>query len=155
MAWTGQKTEPDPIRPVPPVPAPAAPSPIAAASQPDHKPRTDAAGTATIGKSLQIKGELTGNENLMVEGSVEGKIILHGHDVTIGQAGRVKAEVHSRSVSVGGNLTGNVTADDRVRLTATGKMTGDIRAPRVVIEDGAHFKGAIDMDAKGAPKSSS
>jgi cytoskeletal protein CcmA (bactofilin family) len=152
MAWTGQKPEPEPIRPIPPAPTPAAPG-TATFPQAEQKPRTDLAGTATIGKSLQIKGELTGNENLMVEGSVEGKIILHGHDVTIGPDGRVKAEVHARSVSVGGNLTGNVNADDRVRLTGTGKMTGDIRAPRVVLEDGAHFKGAIDMDAKGAPKS--
>jgi cytoskeletal protein CcmA (bactofilin family) len=153
MAWTGQKQDPEPFRPAPPAPAPApaaasggtAPSPYAAGAE-----RPTRADVATIGKSLEIKGELTGDENLTIEGKVEGKIVLHGHDVTIGPEGRVNAEIHARAVTVGGTVKGNITADDKVELASSGKMTGDIRAPRVVLADGARFKGSIDMDPKQA-----
>jgi len=103
---------------------------------------------ANIGKSLHIKGELSGNENLTVEGKVEGKITLNGYSVTIGQNGLVIAEIHAKSVVVGGQVRGNITADENVEVAATGTVLGDVRAPRVVLADGAHFKGSIDMDTK-------
>jgi len=109
---------------------------------------------ANIGKSLQIKGELSGNEDLTIDGAVEGKILLSGHSLTIGQSGQVAAEIGAKAVVVGGDVKGNITADDRVEVAATGTMRGDIRAPRVVLADGARFKGSIDMDGKSAPKGS-
>jgi cytoskeletal protein CcmA (bactofilin family) len=108
---------------------------------------------ANIGKSLQIKGELSGNEDLTIDGAVEGKIVLNGHNLAIGQSGRVVAEVGAKTVVVGGDLKGNVTAEDKVEVSATGSMKGDIRAPRVVLADGARFKGSIDMGGEGAPGS--
>jgi cytoskeletal protein CcmA (bactofilin family) len=110
---------------------------------------------ANIGKSLQIKGELTGNEDLTVEGRVDGKIFLKDHKLTIGPNGRVKADLQAKSVIVSGKLDGNVTADDRVEITATGSMTGDVTAPRVVLADGARFKGSVDMEGKSGASSAS
>lgn len=103
-----------------------------------------------IGQSIQIKGELTGNEDLTIEGKVDGKIILKDHNLTIGSNGRITAEVHAKTVVVVGEVVGNITADDKVEVAPTGSMKGDIIAPRVVIADGARFKGSIDMDRKGA-----
>jgi cytoskeletal protein CcmA (bactofilin family) len=109
---------------------------------------------ASIGKSLHVKGELTGNEDLVIEGTVEGKITLNGHSVTIGQTGRVAAEIQAKSVVVGGQVKGNITADERVEVASTGTMVGDVRAPRVVLGDGARFKGSVDMDTKSGSGSS-
>ena len=106
---------------------------------------------ASIGKSLHVKGELSGNEDLAIEGTVEGKIALNGYHVTIGETGRVAAEIHAKSVIVGGVVTGNIKSDERVEVAATGSMTGDIFAPRVVLVDGSRFKGSIDMDGKSGP----
>ena len=103
-----------------------------------------------IGQSIQIKGELTGNEDLTIEGKVDGKIILKDHNLTIGANGRIMAEVMAKTVVVVGEVVGNITADDKVEVAPTGSMKGDIIAPRVVLADGARFKGSIDMDRKGA-----
>jgi len=109
-----------------------------------------------IGQSISIKGELTGNEDLTIEGKVDGKIILKDHNLTIGSNGRITAEIHAKTVLVLGEVVGNVTADDKVEVASTGSMRGDILAPRVVLADGARFKGAIDMDRKpgGSPAQS-
>ena len=104
-----------------------------------------------IGQSIHIKGELTGNEDLTIEGKVDGKIILKDHNLTIGANGRITAEIHAKTVMVIGEVVGNITADDKVEVAPTGSMKGDIIAPRVVLADGARFKGSIDMDRKGAP----
>ncbi len=104
-----------------------------------------------IGQSIQIKGELTGNEDLTIEGKVDGKIYLKDHNLTIGANGRISAEIQAKTVLIIGEIIGNVTADDKVEVAATGSMRGDILAPRVVLADGARFKGSIDMDRKGAP----
>lgn len=101
-----------------------------------------------IGQSVQIKGELIGNEDLTVEGKVEGKIILKDHNLTIGANGRINAEIHAKTVMIIGEVNGNVTADDKVEIAATGAMRGDIVSPRVVLADGSRFKGSIDMDRK-------
>ena len=103
-----------------------------------------------IGKSLHVKGELSGNEDLVIEGKVEGKINLTGYNVTIGETGRVAAEVHAKSIVIAGLVHGNVVAGDKVEVAATGTMMGDIRASRVVLIDGCRFKGSIDMESKSA-----
>ena len=103
-----------------------------------------------IGQSVQIKCELSGNEDLTIEGKVDGKVFLKDHNLTIGGNGRIAAEIHAKTVMVIGEVVGNITADDKVEIAATGSMRGDIVAPRVVLADGARFKGSIDMDRKGA-----
>ena len=105
-----------------------------------------------IGQSITIKGEVIGNEDLTIEGKVDGKIVLKDHNLTIGANGRIQAEVQAKTVLVIGEIVGNVQADDKVEVAATGSMRGDILAPRVVLADGARFKGSIDMDAKGGAR---
>ena len=102
--------------------------------------------TASIGKSVHVKGELSGSEDLAIEGKVEGKIMLNGFNVTIGESGNVAAEIVAKSVIVSGIVKGDITSDARVEVGATGTMVGDIYAPRVVLMDGSRFKGSIDMD---------
>ena len=103
-----------------------------------------------IGQSVEIKGTLTGNEDLTIEGMVDGKILVKDHSLTIGANGRISAEVHAKTVVVVGQVVGNITADDKVEIAPSGSVEGDIRAPRVAIADGAKFKGSIDMDRKGS-----
>ena len=101
-----------------------------------------------IGKSVIIKGELSGSEDLAIEGQVEGKIELQQNVLTIGANGKITAEIQAKTVMVLGEVSGNITADDKVEVATSGSMRGDILAPRVVLADGAKFKGAIDMDRK-------
>src|SRR6185436_19362680 len=108
-----------------------------------------------IGQSIHIKGELTGNEDLTIEGKVDGKIFLKDHNLTIGANGKIAAEIQAKTVMVVGEVVGNITADDKVEVAASGTMRGDISAPRVVLADGAKFKGSIDMDKKGSQPSTS
>ena len=102
-----------------------------------------------IGKSVVIKGELNGSEDLTIEGHVEGTIQLRDHVLTIGPNGRIKAQVFAKSVIVLGEVTGNVTASDKVDIRDNGSLDGDIIAPRVAIAEGAHFRGSVDMQRKG------
>jgi cytoskeletal protein CcmA (bactofilin family) len=103
-----------------------------------------------IGKSVVIKGELNGSEDLTIEGHVEGTIQLKEHVLTIGPNGRIKAQVFAKSVIVLGEVTGNVTASDKVDIRDNGSVDGDIVSPRVAIAEGAHFRGSVDMQRKGA-----
>ena len=103
-----------------------------------------------IGKSVVIKGELNGSEDLTIEGHVEGTIQLREHVLTIGPNGRIKAQVFAKSVIVLGEVTGNVTASDKVDIRDNGSVDGDIVAPRVAIAEGAHFRGSVDMQRKTA-----
>jgi cytoskeletal protein CcmA (bactofilin family) len=107
-----------------------------------------------IGKSVVIKGELNGSEDLTIEGQVEGTIQLREHVLTIGPNGKIKAQVFAKSVIVLGEVTGNVTASDKVDIRDNGSVDGDIVAPRVAIAEGAHFRGSVDMQRKAgaAPK---
>jgi cytoskeletal protein CcmA (bactofilin family) len=105
--------------------------------------------TMTIGKSVVIKGELNGSEDLTIEGHVEGTIQLRDHALTIGANGRIKAQVFAKSVIVLGEVTGNVTASDKVDIRDGGSVDGDIISPRVAIAEGAHFRGSVDMQRKG------
>ena len=102
-----------------------------------------------IGKSVVIKGELNGSEDLTVEGHVEGKIELRDHVLTIGPNGKIKAQVFAKAVIVLGEVNGNVTATEKVDIRDGGSVDGDIVSPRVAIAEGAHFRGTVDMQRKG------
>jgi cytoskeletal protein CcmA (bactofilin family) len=105
-----------------------------------------------IGKSVVIKGELSGSEDLTIEGVVDGKIELRDNILTIGPNGRIKAQVFAKAVIVLGEVTGNVTASEKVDIRDGGSVDGDVVSPRVAIADGAHFRGSVDMQKKaGAP----
>ncbi len=104
-----------------------------------------------IGESIFIKGELTGNEDLTIEGRVEGKIDLKDHHLTIGGPGKVNAEIFAKSVTITGEVVGNVKADERIEITNKGRLKGNIASPRITIADGARFKGSVDMDGKPSP----
>ena len=150
MAWMRQKSEPE--NTVSEQPAAATP-PSTSAPTPARETRMEK--LVNIGQSVTIKGELTGNEDLTIEGKVDGKIVVKDHNLTIGANGRITAEVHAKTVVVVGTVTGNVTADDKVEIAPSGTLHGDIRAPRVSIQDGAKFKGSIDMDRKSQPAQAS
>jgi len=112
---------------------------------------TTTADQATIGKSLVIKGEVTGSESLYIDGRVEGSISLAGNRVTIGRNGVVAANINAREIVVLGKVRGNLTASDRVDIRSDGSLTGDVVAARISIEDGAYFKGGIDIRKGGQP----
>jgi cytoskeletal protein CcmA (bactofilin family) len=101
-----------------------------------------------IGKSVVIKGELNGSEDLTIEGHVEGKIELKDHVLTIGPNGKIKAAVFAKAVIVLGEVNGNVTASEKVDIRDNGSVDGDIISPRVAIAEGAHFRGSVDMQRK-------
>ena len=101
-----------------------------------------------IGKSVVIKGELNGSEDLTIEGHVEGTIQLRDHVLTIGPNGRIKAQVFAKAVIVLGEVHGNVSASDKVDIRENGSVDGDLIAPRVAIAEGAHFRGSVDMQRK-------
>ncbi len=105
--------------------------------------------TVNIGKSVVIKGELSGSEDLTIEGQVDGKIELRQNVLTIGPNGKIKAQVFAKSVVILGEVTGNVTASEKVDIRDNGSVDGDIAAPRVAIAEGAHFRGSIDMQRPG------
>lgn len=101
---------------------------------------------AVIGAGIRINGEISGNENLLIEGQVDGRINLAGNDVTIGKSGRVVADVSAKTIRVAGEVNGDLKAKERVVISGSGNVRGNVVAPRVVLEDGAIFKGSIDMD---------
>ena len=101
-----------------------------------------------VGKAVIIKGELSGSEDLTIEGKVDGEIELRDHILTVGPNGKIKAQVFAKSVIVMGTLTGNITATDKVNIRENGSVEGDIIAPTVAISEGAQFRGSIDMQSK-------
>jgi cytoskeletal protein CcmA (bactofilin family) len=136
-----------------PSPAPVTPSHSATAptQQPEHRRQIER-DVVNIGKSVVIKGELNGSEDLTIEGHVEGKIELKEHVLTIGPNGKIKAQVFAKAVIVLGEVNGNVTASEKVDIRDNGCVDGDITSPRVAIAEGAHFRGSVDMQRKGAPQ---
>jgi cytoskeletal protein CcmA (bactofilin family) len=148
---TGAPSTPEPVRPgtstaptldaTPSRPAASAPAGLAAAPSGEQ---------ATIGKSLIIKGEVSGSESLYIDGKIEGAINLPGNRVTIGRNGQVAANIMAREVVVLGKVRGNVHASDRIDIRSEGSLTGDVIAARISIEDGAFFKGGIDIRKPGA-----
>jgi cytoskeletal protein CcmA (bactofilin family) len=138
-----------PAEPERPSMSPVTPSP---SETPAAAPRAVSASTAdqaTIGKSLVIKGEVTGSESLYIDGRVEGSINLAGNRVTVGRNGVVSANINAREIVVLGKVRGNLTASDRVDIRSDGSLTGDVVAARISIEDGAFFKGGIDIRKAG------
>lgn len=113
----------------------------------EPKPSLGKEDVVNIGKSVFIKGELTGDEDLTIEGRVEGKIELKDHNLVIGPNGKIKAEMYARNVTVVGNVVGNIVANEIVEIRTSGSVVGDIKAPRISIADGAHFKGSVDMQS--------
>jgi cytoskeletal protein CcmA (bactofilin family) len=150
---TGSNTPstPEPVRPS---------APVTSFDASPTRPATVGAGTAaasavptgeqaTIGKSLIVKGELTGSESLYIDGKVEGAINLPGNRVTVGRNGQVAANIVAREIVVLGKVRGNCQASDRVDIRSEGSLTGDVIAARISIEDGAFFKGGIDIRKPG------
>src|SRR6476646_4864716 len=138
----------EPERPA--MPAPATTSAASEPTAPAPRPvATTTADQATIGKSLVIKGEVTGSESLYIDGRVEGSINLAGNRVTVGRNGIVSANINAREIVVLGKVRGNLTASDRVDIRSDGSLTGDVVAARISIEDGAFFKGGIDIRKAG------
>lgn len=99
-----------------------------------------------IGSTIKIKGDISGEENLVIEGKVEGTVNLHGHDLSVGQSGEVSADIAASIVRIDGEVTGDITGVEKVVISKNGRVKGNIVAPRVTLEDGAKFKGSIDMD---------
>jgi len=143
-------TQPGPVTPsFNPEPSRQA-APASPAEYPNRAPVT-AGDQATIGKGLIIKGEISGTESLFIDGKVEGTITLPGNRITIGRNGQVAAGISAREIVILGKVRGNIAATDRVDIRAEGALTGDVTAARISIEDGAYFKGGIDIkkpDAK-------
>ncbi|HTS07996.1 MAG TPA: polymer-forming cytoskeletal protein [Candidatus Eisenbacteria bacterium] len=155
--WKPTNQPQTPGRPAEPErPTTSTPSAPVMASEPPAAPRpvtTTTADQATIGKSLVIKGEVTGSESLYIDGRVEGSINLSGNRVTVGRNGVVSANINAREIVVLGKVRGNLTASDRVDIRSDGSLTGDVVAARISIEDGAFFKGGIDIRKGGQPQS--
>ena len=149
--WKPTNTSTTPTTPSNPEPQQRNFTPVAAeapASRPAAAP-INTQEQATLGKSLVIKGEVTGSESLYIDGRVEGSINLPGNRVTVGRNGVVSANISAREIVVLGKVRGNMTASDRVDIRAEGSLTGDIVAQRISIEDGAYFKGGIDIRKAG------
>jgi len=143
---------PEPTRPSAPAPTiyeSSTPRPAAATAV---SPVVPSGEQATIGKSLFVKGEVSGSESLYIDGKVEGTINLPGNRVTVGRNGQVAANIMAREVVVLGKVRGNVNASDRVDIRSEGSLTGDVAAARISIEDGAYFKGGIDIRKPGEAK---
>lgn len=129
---------PEPVvpgRPAPPPPPSSAPGPPPTAGRP---------GTCVIGAKTTIKGEITGDEDLVIEGNVEGQIRIT-RDLRVAPGGVLKATVEAQSLTVSGEVVGDCQAQGRVEIQATGRLTGNIRAPKIVIAEGAMFRGNSDM----------
>lgn len=155
--WKPTNQPNTPARPGAPEPERPATTATSAPSMPEPAPAprpvatTTTADQATIGKSLVIKGEVTGSESLYIDGRVEGSINLAGNRVTVGRNGVVAANINAREIVVLGKVRGNLTASDRVDIRSDGSLTGDVVAARISIEDGAFFKGGIDIRKAGQP----
>jgi len=154
------KREESPRPPQPVVPPTAPPPPVVHQSTTPRveplqpvQPVQQEKAIVNIGKSVIIKGELSGSEDLTIEGQVEGKIELRQNVLTIGPNAKIKAQVLARAVVVEGTVQGNIAASEKIEIRDKGSVEGDLSSPRVAIADGAHFRGSIDMQqAKGSEK---
>jgi cytoskeletal protein CcmA (bactofilin family) len=140
-----KKSEPEETRPQ------SAPAPQ---TQPAPAPRNPVPQTrdhSMIGPSISIKGELTGEEDLLIEGRLEGKIEMRRHSITIGRKGHIKADIYGKVITVEGNVEGNLYGEEQLIVRQSGTVRGNIVSPRVALEDGSNFKGSIDMGPKEKP----
>ena len=101
---------------------------------------------ATIGPSIKIKGNLSGNEDLIIQGSIDGEVLLKKNKVTVGTTGKVKANIHGKSIHVEGGVRGDLLGSEEVIIRSSGKVQGNIVSPRVTLDNGSKFKGSIDME---------
>ena len=131
------------------------PDPSPRPSQPVARPQTSRRSEklATIGPSITINGDLTGGEDLLIQGKIDGKIMLEKNNVTVGKEGRVRADIHGRSVRVEGEVRGNLYGTEEIVIRASGQVHGNLTAPRVTLENGSSFKGSIDMESRSQEKS--
>ncbi len=141
-----KKSEPEESHPQP-MPAPQ----IQYAPMPQN-PTSQVRDRAVIGPTISIKGDLTGEEDLLIEGRVEGKIELRHHSVTIGKNGRIKADIYGKLITVEGSVEGNLYGEEQLVVRQSGTVRGNIISPRVALEDGSNFKGSIDMSQKEKPQ---
>jgi len=125
----------------PQIPAPSQPPVTSAPRVAVPKPPDRSA----IGPTIFINGDLKGEEDLLIEGRVEGKIELKQNSITIGKSGRVKADIYGKTISIEGEVQGNMYGEERLALRQSSNVRGNIVAPRVTLEDGCRFKGSIDM----------
>jgi cytoskeletal protein CcmA (bactofilin family) len=140
--WNKREEE-QPPRPASPAPAPVS-SPV-----PSAEPRRE---HGAIGPTISIVGDLTGDEDLTILGSVQGKINIPQHSVTVGRSGRVAADIHAKVVNVEGEVRGNLAAGEQILIRKTATMLGNLTAPRVGLEDGCRFKGSVDMEMQPLEK---
>jgi cytoskeletal protein CcmA (bactofilin family) len=153
--WKSNKKEeerspaPPAVQPAPPAP-PVAAAPVVSPTTPKTEVHPKMADIAHIGKSVVIRGELSGSEDLFLDGEVEGSIDLKGHSLTIGPNGHIRANVHAQEVVIHGRVDGNIRGTDRVELKKSAVLAGDIFTQRIMIEDGAFFKGAVDIQKPDA-----
>src|SRR5260370_24456543 len=143
--WTKQQTQSEPPA-VSPATGPASSVTPFNAPSTSRSSSSTARNSARLGSSLQIKGHITGTEDLQIDGKVEGSITLHGHQLTVGSAAHLNSEIHAAEVVVYGKVVGNVHARDRVGVKTDGSVLAAISTARISIEDGAPFKGRIDID---------
>ncbi len=146
--WNKQQTQTvAPATPPPLQPAATPASVIAFGAPPAARPGISPAHSSSrLGSSLNIKGQLTGTEDLQIDGTVEGPISLNGHQLTVGSTALLNSEINAGAAVVYGKVVGNLHARDRVDIKTDGSVTGDISTSRISIEDGAHFKGRIEID---------
>ncbi|MCP3983825.1 MAG: polymer-forming cytoskeletal protein [bacterium] len=126
--------------------------PVPSVSGREHEQFQGGSNVANIGKSITIKGDLTGNEDLQIDGKVDGRIDLPNNQLTIGAEGEVKAEVTAKAVTVIGHVTGNLSATDKIEVEGSGIVDGDVCAPRLIIQEGAVLNGAVEMGHKATAK---
>jgi cytoskeletal protein CcmA (bactofilin family) len=151
--WKRDEAVRTPQQPSTPATAPAPAPQEPAAPRPDAARVQEKGNTVHIGKSVVIKGDLSGSEDLTIEGQVDGKIELRQNVLTIGPNGKIKAQIFAKAVIVQGDVQGNITAAERVDIRDAGSVDGDLSAPRIAIADGAHFRGSIDMQKAGSASS--
>ncbi len=144
---------PEPVPAPMPIPRVETPMPEPIAKTPAVPPAAGPQQTF-LGRSVAVRGQFSGNENLLIEGQVEGTINLEEHTVTVGTNGQVKAEIHARQVIVLGTITGNITAQEKVEIRRSGNVVGDILSGAVAIEEGAYFKGSIEIVREGERETS-
>jgi cytoskeletal protein CcmA (bactofilin family) len=144
----GKRRDDEPMAPASPGARPTLPT-AAPPERGSERPQPAVSGKgeamANIGKSISIKGDLTGNEDLVIEGKVEGKVELPNNQLTVGANGVVRAEVSAKGVVVIGRVAGNVKGSERIEIQATGIVEGDVAAPRLVVAEGAVVNGSITM----------
>lgn len=108
-------------------------------------------GNAVVGVSIKIQGDISGEENLLINGTVEGIVDFREHNVVVGEKGRVHANVNAKNITVEGEIKGDLRGGEQIVIKPSGRVTGDIHAPRVILDDGCQFKGSVDMEKKAVP----